>query len=109
MSEKNGDCGCPEGKVRNAAGKCVMPEVSFISFVLSLNTTALFHLGDLAHPESGRKEMDLELAKHTIDTLTMLAEKTGGNLDAQENELLTKVLYELKMRFIKVSEAASAT
>ncbi len=104
MSEKNGGCDCPEGKVRNAAGKCVMPEVTFNSFVLSLNTTALFHLGEIAHPESGRKDVDLELAKHTIDTLTMLAEKTGGNLDAQENELLTKVLYELKMRFIKVSE-----
>jgi hypothetical protein len=36
----------------------------------------------------------------------MLAEKTRGNLDAQENELLTKVLYELKMRFVKASEAA---
>jgi hypothetical protein len=106
MSEKSGECDCPDGKVRNAAVKCVMPEVTFVSFVLSLNTTALFHLGDLAHPESGQKSVDLELAKHTIDTLTMLAEKTSGNLDAQENELLTKVLYELKMRFVKASEAA---
>jgi hypothetical protein len=106
MSEKSGECDCPDGKVRNAAGKCVMPEVTFVSFVLSLNTTALFHLGDLAHPESGQKIVDLELAKHNINTLTMLAEKTSGNLDAQENELLTKVLYELKMRFVKASEAA---
>lgn len=82
-----------------------MPEVSFISLVLSLNTTALFHLGELAHPETGQKVLDLELAKHTVDTLSMLAEKTRGNLDAQENELMTKVLYELKMRFIKASEA----
>lgn len=83
-----------------------MPEVSFISFILSLNTTALFHLGELAHPESGQKAVDLELAKHTIDTLSMLAEKTRGNLDAQESELMTKVLYELKMRFIKTKEAS---
>ncbi|RUM33978.1 MAG: DUF1844 domain-containing protein [Desulfobulbus sp.] len=106
MSEQKTDCGCPEGRVKNDEGKCVMPAVSFITFILSLNTTALFHLGELAHPETGKKILDLELAKHTIDTLAMLAEKTDGNLDEQENELLTKVLYELKMRFIKVSEAA---
>jgi len=81
-----------------------MPEVSFVSLVLSLNTTALFHMGELAHPESGQKAVDLELAKHTIDTLSMLADKTRGNLDGQENELMTKVLYELKMRFIKATE-----
>ncbi len=104
MSKQGSDCGCPEGRVKDEAGKCVMPEVSFVSFVLSLNTTALFHLGELAHPESGQKIIDLELAKHTIDTLAMLAEKTGGNLDGQENELMTKVLYELKMRFVKATE-----
>ena len=107
MSEKTSDCGCPDGRVRNAAGKCVMPEVTFTTFVLSLNTTALFHLGDLAHPESGRKIVDLEMAKHTIDTLSMLADKTSGNLDGQENELLTNVLYELKMRFVKATESGS--
>jgi len=105
MSEQASDCGCPEGRIKNETGECVMPEVSFVSFVLSLNTTALFHLGELAHPVSGQKTVDLELAKHTIDTLSMLAEKTMGNLNGQENELVTKVLYELKMRFIKAKEA----
>ena len=105
MSEQASDRGCPKGRVKNEAGKCVMPEVSFVSLVLSLNTTALFHMGELAHPESGQKVVDLELAKHTIDTLSMLADKTRGNLDGQENELMTKVLYELKMRFIKAREA----
>ena len=107
MSEIASDCECPEGRVKDEAGKCVMPEVSFVSLVLSLNTTALFHMGELAHPESGRKVIDLDLAKHTIDTLSMLAEKTRGNLDAQENELMIKVLYELKMHFIKMSETGS--
>ena len=105
MSKQASDCGCPEGRVINEAGKCVMPEVSFVSLVLSLNTTALYHMGELPHPESGRKVVDLELAKHTIDTLSMLADKTKGNLDGEENELLTRVLYELKMRFIKATEA----
>ncbi|HEB50539.1 MAG TPA: DUF1844 domain-containing protein [Desulfobulbus sp.] len=105
MSESSNNCGeCPEGRVRNKEGKCVMPEVSFASFILSLNTSALFHLGELPHPETGEKVRDIELARHTIDTLTMLAEKTRGNLDAQENELLTRMLYELKMRFVKSAQ-----
>jgi hypothetical protein len=78
-----------------------MPEVTFTSFVLSLNTTALFHLGELAHPETGERKIDLELVKHTIDTLILLRDKTSGNLDASENELLSQILYDLKMRFVK--------
>ena len=78
-----------------------MPEVTFPSLVLSFNTTALFHMGELAHPESGQKVVDLELAKNAIDTLGILEEKTRGNLDGNEAELLTRVLYELKMRFVQ--------
>lgn len=96
---------CPEGMVQDQTGKCVMPEVTFASFILSLNTSALFHLGELAHPETGKKVKDLEMAKHTIDTLTMLAEKTKGNLENDEHELLTRILYELKIRFVKASGA----
>jgi len=107
MSEQEKDCACPAGKVRNETGKCVMPEVTFVSFILSLNTTALLHMGELTHPESGQKVIDLDLAKHTIDTLSLLAEKTRGNLDNQENELLTRILYELKMHFIKAKEASA--
>ncbi len=82
-----------------------MPSVSFISLILSLNTTALFHLGELPHPETGQKIMDFELARHTIDTLSMLEVKTKGNLEKDEQELLDKVLYELQMRFIKAKDA----
>jgi hypothetical protein len=102
MSEQNKDCGCPEGQMRNKQGKCVMPEVSFISFILSLNTTALFHLGEIPHPETGQKVLEVELARHAIDTLAMLEQKTKGNLNSEEQELISKIVYELKMRFIKV-------
>ena len=107
MSEQSQNCKpCPEGKVRDEAGKCVMPKVTFTSLVLSLNTTALFHLGELAHPESGLATVDLELVKHTIDTLVLLRDKTTGNLDNDENQLLDKVLYDLKMRFVKAKDRA---
>lgn len=104
MSEMQNCKPCPDGRVRNEAGKCVMPEVTFTSFVLSLNTTALFHLGELPHPETGERKVDLELVKHSIDTLIMLQGKTSGNLDASENELLSHILYDLKMRFIKAKD-----
>lgn len=94
---------CPDGRVRDASGRCVMPEVTFASFILSLNTSALYHMGELPHPETGQRVVDRELAKHTIDTLTLLANKTKGNLESDENELLTRILYELKIRFVKLS------
>jgi CBS domain containing-hemolysin-like protein len=104
MTDNLSSCGeCPDGRVRDASGRCVMPAITFASFVLSLNTSALYHMGELSHPETGQRLVDRELAKHTIDTLMMLADKTKGNLEPDENELLTRVLYELKMRFVKLS------
>jgi len=105
MSEQTENCKpCPEGRIRNEAGKCVMPEVTFTSFVLSLNTTALYHLGELSHPETGERLVDLDLVKHTIDTLILLRDKTGGNLEKDEEELLSTILYDLKMRYVKAKD-----
>ena len=109
MSEQPQKCKpCPDGRVRNEAGKCVMPQVTFTSLVLSLNTTALYHMGELVHPESGEKNVDLELVKHTIDTLVLLQDKSKGNLDHDEKQLLDKVLYDLKMRFVQAKDNAVA-
>ena len=78
-----------------------MPEVNFTNFVISLSTTALFHLGDFQDPASQKVEMNLAAAKELIDTLTMLRSKTLGNLDEKEKNLLEGVLYELQMRYVK--------
>lgn len=103
MDKKEENCkSCPEGQVRRD-GKCVMPEVTFIAFLMSLNTSALYHLGEVSDPESGRKIKDMNLAKHTIDTLGLLEEKTKGNLTAEEGDLLKNVLYDLKMRYVAAS------
>lgn len=96
---------CPEGMVKDEKGRCVMPQVTFTSFILSLNTSALFHMGELPHPETGQKIVDNELAKHTIDTISMLADKTKGNLAPDEKELVTRILYELKMKFVNLAKA----
>ena len=98
----NDDCDCPPGQVKDAFGKCVMPTVTFPSLLLSLNTSALFHMGELAHPESGKKMVDLELAKHAIDTIALLKSKTRGNLSEDEEELMARILYELKMRYVRM-------
>ncbi len=95
-------CDCPEGQVKDAFGKCVMPTVTFSSLLLSLNTSALFHMGELPHPESGKTVMELELAKHAIDTIALLETKTKGNLTPEEKELLARILYELKMHYVRL-------
>ena len=86
-----------------------LPRVDFATFMLSLGTSALYHLGVVAHPETGHKvdPPELALARNTIDTLEMLEEKTRGNLDAQERELVQSLLYELRMRFVEVEKARS--
>jgi len=94
--------GCPPGQVREG-GRCVLPEPTFTTFIMSLNTSALFHLGEMVDPESGQKGTDLVLAKHTIDTLQLLKAKTAGNLTDREKELLENVLYDLQMRYVKVT------
>jgi len=110
MNEQSQNCNeCPEGRVRNESGKCVMPEVTFAGFILSLNTTALFHLGELPHPEFGKSSVDLELVKNTIDTLSLLRDKTRGNLDKDEEELMTNVIYDLKIRFVKASGSSTSS
>ena len=95
----------PSGRMgKKAGGHSVMPKATFTSFILSLNTSALFHMGELPHPETGEKVADPELARHAIDTLSLLEEKTRGNLEPDEQELLARILYELRIRFVKMMD-----
>jgi len=81
-----------------------MPELSFISFVLSLASTAAIHFGDLDDPLTGEKPaVNLEGAAQMIDILALLDQKTRGNLTAEERQVLEQVLYELRLRFIQAS------
>ena len=105
--EKKEECKpCPEGQVRKE-GKCVMPEVTFTAFVMSMNTSALFHLGEISDPASGEKNKDLVLAQHSIDILALLEKKTKGNLTDEEQDLLKHVLYDLKMRYVRIATGSS--
>lgn len=77
------------------------PPVNFTNFVISLSTSALFHFGDFPESEGGKAEKNLPAVKQTIDILDMLNDKTKGNLDQNEDNLIKGVLYELKMRYVK--------
>jgi hypothetical protein len=81
-----------------------LPEVNFSSFILSLSSSILLHLGEIADPQSGEKKKDLALAKQTIDIITLLKEKTAGNLTEEEQNLVEHILYDMRMRFVKASQ-----
>lgn len=79
-----------------------LPPVDFSSFVLSLATSALYHMGLVADPQTGQHpEPDLPLARQTVDTLALLEEKTRGNLTDDEQKLLESVLAELRLRYVE--------
>jgi len=80
--------------------------VTFGTFVISLASSAAFALGEAPHPESGELQRDLPLAKQTIDLLAMLQEKTRGNLDAEEAQLIEAVLYDLRMRYVQANRSS---
>ena len=82
-----------------------MPEsLSLTAFVLSLASTAAIHFGDRPDPNSGtRADPNLEGAAQMIDILSLLEQKTRGNLTAEEREVLGQVLYELRMRFVEAT------
>jgi len=86
-----------------------LPRIDFSTFILSLSTSTLYHLGLVEDPQTGeRAAPDLGLASQTIDTLAILEEKTRGNLDADEARLLESLLYELRMRFVEVRQSQGA-
>ena len=90
---------------KGAADAAALPAVDFHTFVLSLGSSALLHLGELEHPEAGAQQKDLPLAKHTIDILAMLQEKTKGNLTPGEERLMESLLYDLRLRYVEASKS----
>lgn len=104
VEKQENDCPCGEGKVPDKDGKCVMPEVTFPAFIMSLSTSVLYHLGEIVDPKTGKSEPDLELARHGIDTLVMLQQKTKGNLDLDEQEMLKNIVYDVKIKFVKAAK-----
>jgi hypothetical protein len=81
-----------------------LPAIDFATFVLSLSHSALVHLGDAPDPD-GKRSVNLTLARQTIDLLTLLQEKTHGNLTGPEERILEQALYDLRLRYVEVSKS----
>jgi hypothetical protein len=79
-------------------------EINFSTFVISLSTQALAHLGEIPDPIHNAVATDLAAAREMIDILGMLREKTKGNLDRAEQALLDNILYDLRMRFVQSTQ-----
>jgi hypothetical protein len=94
-----GAAAAPRG---GAAASRELPPASFPSLVQSIVTQALFYLGELA-PRGGEPVVNLDMAKHHIDTLGVLEEKTANNLSADEKRMLDAALYETRMRYVSVA------
>ena len=78
-----------------------LPEINFATFILSLNSAVLLHLGIIDDPATGKKVTNLALGKQTIDILGMLEEKTRGNITNDEGNMLKNILYDLRMLYIQ--------
>ncbi|MEN8211482.1 MAG: DUF1844 domain-containing protein [Thermodesulfobacteriota bacterium] len=81
--------------------KDTLPKIDFSSFILSLYSSGLVQLGQVEDPSSAKKSVNLDLAKHTINIIAMLEEKTRGNLNEDEKNLLKTLLSELRVTFVK--------
>ena len=81
-------------------------KVLFSNLVMMLSTSAMQQLGKLVNPATGKAEVNLEAAQFTIDMLSMIKEKTKGNLDGDEDNLLTHVLSTLQMDYVEVARSA---
>jgi len=81
-----------------------MSSIDFPTFVLSIASAAMMGLGLAPHPESGKHQVDLNVARQNIDLLEMIQKKTVNNLAADEIKLLDRVLFEVRSKFLEVSK-----
>ena len=79
-------------------------ESVFLGFVSTLAMQAMIAIGEMAHPQTGQAEPDLNQARYLIDVIQLLSDKTKGNLSKEEAEELKTLLYELRLKFVKKSK-----
>jgi hypothetical protein len=97
------DAAPPVDAEPEAAGE---PGGEFARMVSSLATTAYSALGLLSDPAAGPRHRDLAIARQMIDWLAVLEQKTRGNLSFEESDLLSRVLYELRLAYVEVGRAS---
>jgi len=96
----------PEVQKSTALGEMTQ---RFIEFVMMQAQQAAMFLGRIPNPQTGQPEVNLEVARLFIDQLEMIHEKTRGNLNKEETEILTRVLADLRLAFVQASSGASSS
>ena len=94
-----------ESEASRAGGDPWDDPASFLSLIMSLASNAAASMGMMPHPVTGESGVDLKTAKHWIDVLGMLEQKTRGNLDPQEAQVLESLLADLRMQYVSFSSA----
>jgi hypothetical protein len=92
-----------QGSKAKWSDNALLYEFGFSTFILSLSTSALVHLGELPDPLTNKKEVNLQLARQTISIIEMLQDKTKGNLTAEEGNLIESVLYDVRLKYVQSS------
>lgn len=98
----------PSGEAAAARGQ-QMPEASFETLLSTMTTQALFAMGAIPDPHTGQRMAHLDLARHHIDMLAVLEEKTKGNLSKEEADMLATTVYELRNRYVQLTMSQRPT
>jgi len=106
----------PSGAAESAAGAAAtappgqrqLPDADFRTMVSQMVTQAMYAMGMIADPQTGRRVAMVDLARYHIDMLSVLEEKTQGNLDEDEAKMLATSLYELRMQYVQLAQQAIA-
>ena len=85
-----------------------LPPADFATLVLSLGSSAVMYLGESNGAEGKKPARNLAMAKHAIDLLTVLEEKTKGNLSAEEEQILESLLFDLRLRYVEALKLSPA-
>ena len=86
-----------------------MPPADIKSLFYMLATSAMVNLGLMPNPVDNKTERNIEVARHTIDLLAVLQQKTQGHLTPEESSLLDDILYNLRMNFVKAAKSSGET
>lgn len=87
---------------KDASAGPELPGIDVTTLVLSLSHSVLLSLGDAPDPATGERALDLPLARQTIDLIALLQEKMRGNLNGEEERVLSQALFDLRMRYVEV-------
>ena len=88
-------------------GQRQIPPASFEMLISTMVTQTMFALGAIPDPQTGQRYMDLDVAKHHVDMLGILMEKTKGTLTEDESKLIDQALYECRMHYVQVANAVA--